>query len=133
MDAAALGRVLAVGARRAGDHEGRVVHPPPLAELRVEVRQRVGVDQQLAENVAVRRRPLEHAGELVLAAADALVALVPVVVKGTVQPRDLFGGEVTRNVKEALPAPRTKGELLSPAADTSGGMGWGLGGCAYRS
>ena len=104
MYAAALGGVLAVGARRAGDHEGRVVHPP-LAELRVEVRQRVRVDQQLAEGIAVGRRPLEHAGELVLAAADALVPLVPVVVEGAVQPRDLLGGEGTRNVKEALPAP----------------------------
>ena len=105
MNTTTLGGVLAVGARRAGDHEGRVVHPPPLAELRVEVRQRVRVDEQLAEGIAVGRRPLEHAGELVLAAADALVALVPVVIEGAVQPRDLFRGEMPWNVKEALPAP----------------------------
>ena len=77
----------------AGEHEGRVVHPPAAPEDRVEVRHKLRMRQKIPERLRVRERPAEHAVELVdgvpLRVRGAEHAAVPVRVEGGVELVDL--------------------------------------------
>eukprot|EP01045_Picozoa_sp_COSAG04_P029726 COSAG04_NODE_4959_length_1805_cov_1.365182_2_plen_144_part_00 len=52
-------------ARLCREHHRRVVHPPPSAEQGVQVGDQLPVGEQVAEGLAQRLRPLQHAVELV--------------------------------------------------------------------
>ena len=110
----------ALRALAAGEHEGGVIHLPAPTEEGVQVGDQFGVGQQIAEGLAVRRLPREHAGEdaaslrtvrvAVGVVVGVLAPLVPVGVEGFVEGEDLVRGEETLDLQKTL---QVKKKLLS--------------------